>query len=547
MRCTRRFIMTVFYRKYRPQKLSDLIGQEAIVSNLLSQLENGKVGHGYLFFGPKGTGKTSTARIFAKAVNCEVYSQNVTRKTKYETKFGEPCNKCNSCTSITDGTNLDLIEIDAASNRGIDEIRDLREKIKLSPVSSRFKVYIIDEVHMLTTEAFNALLKTLEEPPAHAIFVLCTTEANRLPATIISRLQRFNFDKGNIATLSKNLTKIAKSEGIKIDEEAIGAIAVASDGSFRDSVSILDQLSPSGRLIKVEDVKGIVKTGGFEDLFRVTELLFTKKAKEVILLIEEMVGGGVDIVLFAKNEVLFLEKILFFKMGIAVEVGNVELKKLGELASLVSVGEVSDLMRMFLVSEQDIKQSPLPQIPLVLEIAKRIGGEEEEEVSETPKDEGQKTKDIESKETGQDIEAKKTGALFRLSSLAEQGEGHSKKVHKGTVKMDDVEKNWGEFLNKVKPLNAHVFALLRSTKPSHIDDDFLIMEVFYRFHKEKLEEAKIVKMLDGVISEVIGKPMKLKFTLASREAKPTSVVKASDVVGIADEDLERIASEIFSK
>ena len=194
------------YRKYRPQSFSEIVDQEHIVRPLLSQLESGKITHAYLFSGPRGTGKTSTARIFAKAVNCEQYREPQTGNRKPAEKnkqlpapssqltvFGEPCNKCNTCVSITDGRNFDVLELDAASNRGIDEIRDLREKINLAPGSSRYKVYIIDEAHQLTNEAFNALLKTLEEPPAHAIFILATTEAHKIPATIASRVQKYEF------------------------------------------------------------------------------------------------------------------------------------------------------------------------------------------------------------------------------------------------------------------------------------------------------------------------------------------------------------------
>src|SRR5579872_7513583 len=226
--------MAVFYRKYRPQKFSDLVGQRDIVETLLAQLASGKIAHGYLFAGPRGSGKTSTARIFAKSVNCLSYK---------DSKFGEPCNKCQSCLAISDGSNLDLFEIDAASNRGIDEIRDLREKIKLSPVSSRFKVYIIDEAHMLTTEAFNALLKTLEEPPKHAIFILCTTASSKLPPTIISRLSRFNFKRATEDEIVAAISKIAKAEKVDIDKEAFFAVAKAADGSFRDAVSLFDQLA----------------------------------------------------------------------------------------------------------------------------------------------------------------------------------------------------------------------------------------------------------------------------------------------------------------
>lgn len=175
------------YRKYRPQSFSEIVDQEHIVKPLLSQLKSGKITHAYLFSGPRGTGKTSTARIFAKAINCEQYEKNSSGG------FGEPCNKCASCLSITEGKNFDVLELDAASNRGIDEIRDLREKVNLAPGSSRYKVYIIDEAHQLTNEAFNALLKTLEEPPSHAVFILATTEAHKIPATIASRTQKYEF------------------------------------------------------------------------------------------------------------------------------------------------------------------------------------------------------------------------------------------------------------------------------------------------------------------------------------------------------------------
>ncbi|MBI3283164.1 DNA polymerase III subunit gamma/tau, partial [Candidatus Curtissbacteria bacterium] len=238
--------MTVFYRKYRPQKFADLVGQEKTREILLAQLTSGKIGHGYLFAGPRGTGKTSTARIFAKAVNCKSFLKPATGNQKQ--KFGEPCNKCISCLAVSDGSHLDLVEIDAASNRGIDEIRDLREKIKLAPVSCRFKVYVIDEAHMLTIDAFGAFLKTLEEPPAHAIFILCTTAAGKLPPTIISRLARFNFKRANDEEIVRALRAVAKSEGLHVEESAFLKIAKSADGSFRDGVSILDQLAARGEI-----------------------------------------------------------------------------------------------------------------------------------------------------------------------------------------------------------------------------------------------------------------------------------------------------------
>ena len=220
----------VYYRKYRPQTLDEIIGQEHIKNALKKAHESNRLSHAYLFAGPKGSGKTSTARILAKMINCEV---------------GGPCNKCSTCLSITDGSNLDLIEIDAASNRGIDDIRELREKIKLAPTSSKKKVYIIDEVHMLTTEAFNALLKTLEEPPSHVLFILATTDPHKIPQTILSRVQRFDFQAAKEEEIIEYLKNVIKIEKLKISDEALNLIAKKSEGSFRDGLKILDQLSNS--------------------------------------------------------------------------------------------------------------------------------------------------------------------------------------------------------------------------------------------------------------------------------------------------------------
>lgn len=540
--------MTVFYRKYRPQKLSEILGQKPIVETLLSQLTSGKIGHGYLFSGPKGTGKTSTARIIAKAVNCKSYKQKPAIRNQ-KLIFGEPCNKCISCLAITDGSCLDLIEIDAASNRGIDEIRDLREKIKLSPVSGRFKVYIIDEAHMLTMEAFNALLKTLEEPPAHAIFILCTTALAKLPSTIISRLQQFNFARATDTDLAHALGKITKDESIKIEESAISAIVKAADGSFRDAVSVLDQLASSKKKIGEGDVESLTFFSGWNLLFAFVETLADGNLRKAVETIEKISQKGADLSFFTKETILFLEKLLFLKIGIVPGDLNQEgdqLSKMKVLAGKFDYSALQSLMKLLLISEGEIKAYPLPQIPIVLAVCKYCG---EPEINQEPDVALQIKNDEEKVSASEKLEPK---PQKKISLKGDKKSDNKKVVEETTSKkklksLSLIQKHWGEFLDKVKPLNAHVVALLRSTRPTDFDGVNLTLEVFYRFHKEKLEEPKILTMLGQVIEEVMGSRINLKFVLAQKKTHPPAAVVKSDVVEASQYEFEKIAQEIFSK
>ncbi|MFM8987023.1 MAG: DNA polymerase III subunit gamma/tau, partial [Planctomycetia bacterium] len=273
----------VVARRYRPQRFADLVGQEHVARGLCGAIESGRIGHAYLFTGARGTGKTSAARIFAKALNCE------------RGPAGEPCNDCDACRAIAAGQDVDVVEIDAASNRGIDEIRQLRQNVAVRPARGRFKVYIIDEVHMLTREAFNALLKTLEEPPAHVKFVLCTTEPEKLPITILSRCQRFDFTTVETTAIARRLAQIVEAEGADVTPEALHLIARRAAGSMRDSQSLLEQLlGGAAGTVGVDEVHAVIGTGREERVGALLAAIASRDAAAALAALDAALAGGAD-------------------------------------------------------------------------------------------------------------------------------------------------------------------------------------------------------------------------------------------------------------
>jgi DNA polymerase-3 subunit gamma/tau len=366
------------YRKYRPKKLADLIGQEIIVEVIKNAAISDKFSHAYLFFGPRGSGKTTTARLIAKIANCQKRLESEKFKA-----LGEPCSECLSCQEIDENRAMDVIEIDAASNRGIDEIRNLKEAIKFSPASRRYKIYIIDEVHQLTKEAFNALLKTLEEPPAHAIFILATTEYEKVPATITSRTQRFHFKRLPLMQIVEKLNLIAKTENIKADDEALELIAASAEGSFRDAESLLDQIAGMEVQISLESVEKILGRVGFLKTSEMAEALLIKNDPDKTLAILAKINeGGFNLTQFNKDLISYLRRVLALKFSASLENEfkkeltqnelNLLKKHSQALNSAAMEQKAINLLKSLIRAYGEMKYSPFPIIPLEVAIIENL-------------------------------------------------------------------------------------------------------------------------------------------------------------------------------
>lgn len=360
----------VIYRRYRPQKFSEVVGQDHVIKTLSSALSGGRVAHAYLFAGPRGVGKTTVARLLAKAVNC-LSNDSI-----------EPCNKCESCLEIMDSRALDLIEIDAASNRGIDEIREIRERVKFAPTRNKYKVFVIDEAHQLTKEAFNALLKTLEEPPEHAIFVLATTEAYKMLPTILSRVQRFDFKKVSLPDVLKRLEMITKKEKIKIDKKALRIISLNAEGYMRDAESMLGQVVAfsGNKEITVKDVEEILGIVDINLAIKFIDLLISKKSKESLLFIDKFINQGYDLAQFVQSLINYSRKLLLIRISkdlsnlIKEELSTEQLNTAKKQAEKFSTEELSKMIEIFIQTLYQIKRSSFPQISLelaVIEICKK--------------------------------------------------------------------------------------------------------------------------------------------------------------------------------
>lgn len=526
----------VLYRKYRPRLFSEVIGQDHIISALKGGIKHDKTAHAYLFAGPRGTGKTTVARILAKTLNC------------LNQKDGESCEKCVSCKTIAANEAMDIMEIDAASNRGIDEIRALRDGVRFSPTLLKYKVFIIDEVHMLTKESFNALLKTLEEPPSHAIFILATTEIHKVLPTIISRCQRFDFRRIDIDRSIKRLAAIAKSEKVKISNDALKFIGVASGGCMRDAESLLGQIIALGdKDIDLKDAQNILGVADMKVVFDFFDNIFTGKNREAFLIINELAESGRDIQYFLRDAICHTRKLVLIKANGVIfgDGGSFEgngdfLKSVYEWTedqkkrAVLQVQKIREenllgIFNVFIKAADDLRKFPLPQMALeiaVLEVAKELGtnflaetGNDELDKKSFEKRLSEEPGELTATEKGAEKEVKKnekTGNEEDAGKISKRKSDIGKEKDVEGVNgfsIGNIKSNWNDVLKEMKPYNHSISAFLGASLPQELNGDVLTIATKYNFHKERLEERKNKILIEEVLEKVFGKKIVVKCVL----------------------------------
>jgi DNA polymerase-3 subunit gamma/tau len=477
------------YTKYRPQYFRDLVGQRLIVETISREIAKDKISHAYLFSGPKGSGKTTMARLLAKAANCE----------KREAGEFEPCNECTSCREITDGRSLDVLELDAASHTGVADVAEIREAVRFAPHGSRKRVFIIDEVHMLSKGAFNALLKTLEEPPVSTIFVLATTEIPKVPDTIRSRCQEFHFKRAQGAELAAYLSKIAKHEGIAISKDAITTISELADGSFRDAVSILEQVSGASGEISAGSVRGLLGLADEEAVFAFLRALSLKKSQDALEIISEQSSQGVDSGDFLRGTTLTLRHFLLFLSG-AKDSGTGEERDFFEALSKVwGLPLALNLLEKLLSAKELLRLTPVPTLPIEMVTVSWCSDEKRSNRS-TDRKNGL----VENVENA-DGDSNKRSDRTSLSVEQAQRSNVSIPVAKVFEKLDP--KDWEVILRTVKEENHSLYAILREAIVLGETVDGIALAVRFRFHAELLGASRHQQLLAACVTKVLGRPV----------------------------------------
>jgi DNA polymerase III subunit gamma/tau len=504
--------MLSLYNKYRPKKFSSVSSQDYTVAVLKNSVELKKIAHAYLFAGSKGTGKTTLARIFAKAVNCE------------NPQKGEPCGKCKNCRSIESGQSLDITEIDAASHTGVDNIRELKENINVLPSTLKYKIYIIDEAHMLSKGAFNALLKSLEEPPEFVIFILATTEIHKIPPTIISRCQRFDFKRIPNKQIFEKLRKIAQKEKIKISQQALIQIASSSDGGMRDAESLLDQIInlDQDKKINSQEVRDLLGVPSTEKFYGFVKAIADKDIQKGFQLITKLAYSGYDIKNYLKSLIDYFRDILIFKINstghkkiLADKLTEEDLNNLIGLSEKMEINFIGKSILELISAKNLIDDSPLPHLPLELALVKIIGEENiklenknEEKVKkedEKGRDKGKKQKNRIGKAMKEKIQEIKKTSRKILRKRKNKNKSKSEKKFRGdTITLKEVSQAWPKIVDGLKPFNHSLWGIIQNCQPIGVDEEGdIIVQTKYDFYKAKLEEPKNRKLITKIAKKVL--------------------------------------------
>ena len=532
------------YRKYRPQRFSDITNQEHIKITLQNELAMDQAAHAYIFAGPRGVGKTTTARIFSKALNCE-------KRKKGEF---EPCNKCAACQEINEARAIDFIEIDAASHTGVENVREnIIENVRFSPSRLQHKVFIIDEAHMLSTQAFNALLKTLEEPPERVVFILATTEVHKIPATIISRCQRFDFKKINADEIQKRLEFITAEEGIKVDKNVLQRVARLSEGCVRDSESLLGQILAIGeKNISEEQADMVLPHTNFE---QVIELLFNLSAKNQargIEIINQLVQDGIDLKQFSSETLEFLRELLLAKVMnksselLASWSKDIQ-KSINQILQTWAADDIVRIIELLLQKQKDLKQAFPIQLPLEIFVIRATETQEKkilkapEPVKSEPKpspppEPGKSKKDEDSTSPDTDQDKIDSGATKNKASLPRRSPEPQRRAKAG-ITIDMVKDKWQDFMSHLGQTNHSLPLILQIGQPMEVNEDVVHIGLKYTFHQDKLMDMKNRVIVEDALSHVLGEQVRIQ----------AQVVEDLEQDKAADEKVDQVLEQFGGK
>lgn len=542
---------SALYRKYRPQTFSQMIGQSHIKITLQHELERGEIAHAFLFCGPRGLGKTTSARLFAKAVNCQ----------RRQLGESEPCNECQSCLDIMAGRAVDMIEIDAASNTGVENVREnIIENSRFNSIRSKYKVFVIDEVHMLSTSAFNALLKIMEEPPAHVIFILCTTEIHKLPPTIISRCQRFDFKKVTGEQLLKRLQLVTDGENKKVEEEVLKRVVMASEGCVRDAESLLSKILSLGDDIDVAQAEIVLPKTNFEVIANFVGYLSEKNAGAAIELINRLVEEGFDLAIFSENILEFLRQMLLVKTSGGLEVYGVELSDnisslVIELSKKFNWAELIDMIEVFSSKSKEIKGASISQLPIEVAVIRLINNvncqRPEPIVFSAPV--AAKPVTVAPVAPEKKIEVNNQPATSVAPLKAETAVITEVVIEENTplepasagstseLNWDELISKWGDIIQKLLISNFSLGSVLRLSQPLRFNGNFLEIGVTSSFYKGRLESTANRPVIEEAVGAALNTQLAIKGIVRS-DVRPLDVVIVFNEEPAAEESTNPMAA-----